>query len=82
MKGRINKQINIGCIYNVVCAPLVGLLSWQRATHLADVMPHCGISPDMGVCQCFINFKFCVGLCDLWEICVSNVVIHLADQEM
>jgi hypothetical protein len=68
----------MGCIYNGVCSSLVALFLWQQVTHLAAVMVHCGISPNRyGSLSKFV-FKFFVGLCNLREICVSNMVIPLA----
>ena len=55
---------------------MVSVLHWlllQQVTNLAAVMAHCGISPKIGVV-----FKFFVDLCNLREICVSNMVIHWA----
>ena len=46
---KVQKQkeinINMGCIYNGVCASLVDLFLWQRVTNIASVMAHCGSSP-------------------------------------
>ena len=65
----------MGCIYNGVCSSLVALFLWQQVTYLAAVIVHCGI-------QEFIKIRFIleffVGLCNLKEICVSIMVIHLA----
>ena len=70
----------MGCIYNGVCSSLVALFLWQQVTNLAAVMAHCGISPNRY--GSFINigfvFDFIVCLRNLREICVSNMVIHLA----
>ena len=67
MKGRINKQINIGSIYNNVCASLVALFSWQQNTNLAAVMAHVGISPDrygsLSMFDLFSNSLRVCGLC-------------------
>jgi hypothetical protein len=46
LEGKINKQINIGCIYNVDSSSMVALFSWQWATNHAAVNAHCGISPN------------------------------------
>jgi hypothetical protein len=60
------------------------LLHWLPFTHgngvtnLADVIAHCSTSPNVyGSLSmfCFV-FKFFVGLCELWEICISNAVIR------
>ena len=58
----------MGCIYNGVCSSLVALFLWQQwyFTHY--------------ICE-FIKigfvFEFVVGLCNLREIIVYNMVIHL-----
>ena len=65
----------MGCIYNVVCSSLVALFLWQQVTNIAAVMAHCGISP---IKYGSLSKKVFVGLCNLREICVSNMVIHLA----
>ena len=70
----------MGCIYNGVCSSLVALFLWQQVTtNLAPVMAQCYISPSRWE---FIKirfvFKFFVDLCNLREIYVSNMVIHLA----
>ena len=36
----------MGGMYDVVCAPVVAILSWQQATNLTAVIAHCGISPN------------------------------------
>ena len=70
----------MGCIYNGVCSSLVDLFLWQQVTHLAAVMSHCGISPNRygSLSKLGSFFKFFVGLCNLREICVSNMGIHFA----
>jgi hypothetical protein len=65
----------MGYIYNGVCSSLVDLVFWQQVTNLAAVMTHCGI---WELIKIGFVFKFFVGLCNLREICVSNMVIHLA----
>ena len=70
----------MGCIYNGVCSSLVALFLWQQVTNLAAVIAHCGISPNRyGILSKFdLFFRIFVCLCNLREICVSNMVIHLA----
>ena len=70
----------MGCIYNGVCSSLVALFSWQQVTNLAAVMAHCGISPSRygSFSKLDMFFEFFVDLCDLGEICLSNMVIHWA----
>ena len=68
----------MGCIYNGVCSSLAALFLLQQVTHLAAVIVDCGISPNRyGSLSKFV-FKFFVDLCNLKEICVSNMVIHWA----
>ena len=69
----------MGCIYNGVCSSLFALFLWQQVTHLTAVMAHCGISTNRyGVIKIGFVFEFFVDLCNLREICLSNMVIHLA----
>ena len=70
----------MGCIYNGVCSSLVALFSWQQVTNLAAVMSHCGISPSRYGIFSKLDFfvEFFVDLCNLREICLSNMVIHWA----
>jgi hypothetical protein len=69
----------MGCIYNYVCSSLVALFLWQQVTNLAAVMHTVVLHPvDMGVYQIGFVFELFVDLCNLREICVSNVVIHWA----
>ena len=69
----------MGCIYNGVCCSLASLFLWQQVTNLAAVMAHCGISPSRyGSLSKLGLFSKSVDLCNLREICVSNMVIHLA----
>ena len=70
----------MGCIYNGVCSSLVALFLWQQVTNLASVMAHCGISPSRygSLPKSGLFSNFIVDLCNLREICVSNMVIHLA----
>ena len=69
----------MGCIYNGVCSSMVALFLWQQVTNLAAVIAHCVFTQwiwefiKMG----FV-FEFFMVLCNLREICVSNMVIHLA----
>jgi hypothetical protein len=58
----------MGCIYNGVCSSLVALFLRQQVTNLAAVTAHCGISPS----------RYWSLLKSYCEICVSNMVIHLA----
>ena len=67
----------MGCIYNGVCSSLVALFSWKQVTNLAAVMAHCGISPS-SFSKLDLFFEFFVDLCNLREICLSNMVIHWA----
>ena len=62
----------MGCIYSGVCSSLVALFLWQQVTHLAVVMALGDISPSR------YGSSLKLGLCNLTEICVSNMVIHLA----
>ena len=75
VKVQKGKSINMGCIYNGVCSSLVFL--WQQVTNLAAVMTHCGISPSRYVSLSKLGLFF-KSLCNLSEICVSNMVIDLA----
>ena len=70
----------MGCIYNGVCSSLVALFLWQQVTNLAAVMEHCGILPSRygSLSKLELSFEFFVDLCNLREICVSNMVIHWA----
>ena len=63
----------MGCIYYGVCSSLVALFLWQQVTHFAAVMAHCGISPSR-----YQNVSAFVDLCNLREVCVFNMVTHLA----
>ena len=74
----------MGCIYNTLCSSLVALFLWQQVTHLAAVMAHCGISPsrDRSLSNLDLFFEFFLGLCNLREICVSNMVILYTWQEV
>jgi hypothetical protein len=69
------------CIYNVVCCSLVALFLWQQVTNIATVIAHCAISPNRYAS--FIKFghvfELFVGLCNLRELCVSNMVVPLAE---
>ena len=67
----------MGCIYNGVCSSLVDLFLKQQVTNLAAVMAHCGISLREFIKIGFV-FEFFMDLCNLREICVSNMVIHWA----
>ena len=61
--------------------PLLGaLILWQQVTNVATVMAHCGISPNKyGSLSKMVCFQIlCVSVFNLREICVSNMVIHLA----
>ena len=70
----------MGCIYNGVCSSLVALFLWQQVTNLAAVMAHFGISLSRygSLSKLVFVFEFFVDLCNLREICVSNMVIHWA----
>ena len=57
----------MGCIYNGVCSSLVALFSWHQVTHLAAVMAHWYF-------KIGFVFEFFVDLCNLREICLSNMV--------
>ena len=52
-------NINIGCIYNVVCSSLIALFLWQQVTNRAAVIAHWGISPNrygsLSKCGLFSN---------------------------
>ena len=52
---------------------------WQQVTNLAAVTAHCGISPSRygSLSKSGLFFEFFVDLCNLREMCVSNMVIHL-----
>ena len=62
----------MGCFYIGACSSLVALFLWQQVTHLAAVMAHCGISPSRYWSLSKLD------LCNLREICLSNMVIHWA----
>ena len=66
----------MGSIYNGICSSLVALFLWQQVTNLAALMAHCGISSSRY--HNWIVFEFFVDLCNLREICLSNMVIHWA----
>ena len=67
-------NINMGCIFNGVCSSLVALFLWQQVTCLAAVIAN----PIDEFIKIGFVFKFFVGLCNLREMCVSNMVIDLA----
>ena len=68
----------MGCIRNGVCSSLVPLFLCQQVTHLAAVMAHYGVSPSRygSLSELVLFSKFFVGLCNLREICVANMVIQ------
>ena len=53
-----------------------------EVTNRAAVIARCGISLNrygsLSKLDLFFNYYFFVGLCNLREMCVSNMVIHLA----
>ena len=65
----------MGCIYNDVCSSLVALFLWQQVTHLAAVMAHWYFTQQIWEIGCFYFF---VGMCNLREIWISNMVIHFS----
>ena len=76
VKVQKGKQIktNIGCCYNGVCSSLAALFLLQQVTHLATVMAHCGILSIYQFIKIGFVSKFFVDLCNLREICVTNMV--------
>ena len=70
----------MSCIHNGVCSSLVDVFLWQQVTNIAAVMAHCCISPSRyeSLSKLGLFFESFVDLCNLREIHVSNMVIHLA----
>ena len=67
----------MGCIYNVQWCLFFTGFPGHWGHHLA-VMAHCGISPSRYGSLSKLGLFF-VDLCNMMEICVSNMVIHLAE---
>ena len=65
----------MGCITMVF---VLHWFLWQQVTILAAVMTHCGISPNRYGSLSKLDL---LGLYNLREICVFNMVIHLVGGE-
>jgi hypothetical protein len=75
MEGKINRPISIVCIYNDAGASLVAFFLVATGHQYYCCDGTCGISPNRYGSS---SNSLWVCVCNLREICVSNMVIHLA----